>query len=72
MDTNTNELSITQKTLLKILSCQINDKKYVPQPVRDFIEKRESEATQVPAGKKAKQRKGVATGEAVCGVPAEG
>jgi hypothetical protein len=47
-------------------------KKYVPQPVRDFIEKRESEASQVPAGKKAKQRKGVATGEAVCGVSAEG
>ena len=47
-------------------------KKYVPQPVRDFIEKRESEATHVPAGKKTKQRKGVATAEAVCGDFEEG
>lgn len=31
MDTNTNLLSASQQTLLQILSCQINAKKYVPQ-----------------------------------------
>lgn len=47
-------------------------KKYVPQPVRDFIEKREAEAAQAPAEKKIKRKKGAATGEAVCDPSSEG
>lgn len=47
-------------------------KKYVPQPVRDFIEKREAEIAQLPTEKKVKQKKGVATGEAVCNPSLEG
>lgn len=47
-------------------------KKYVPQPVRDFIERREAEFAQASAGKKVKRKKGVATGEAVCDPSSEG
>lgn len=47
-------------------------KKYVPQPVRDFIEKREAEVAQTSAEKKVKRKKGIATGEVVCDPSSEG
>ena len=48
-------------------------KKYVPQQVREFIEKKETEAAQVaPPAKNPKRRKSSATGEAVCGSSSNG
>lgn len=48
-------------------------KKYVPQQVREFIEKKEAEAAQTaPSAKNPKRRKPSATGEPVCGASSDG
>ena len=48
-------------------------KKYVPQQVREFIEKKEAEAAQTAQStKKFRSRKPAAVSEAVCGVSSDG